>query len=433
MVPPPDLEVTVFWSLCISSALASPTAFVGATVYPVSGPVIEDGTLLVEDGRILAVGPRDSVTIAEGIETVDLAGKHVVPGLVDTHSHVAAIGDLNDSAGPLLPNLSAIDAVDATHVSIQRAQAGGVTAANIMPGSGNLMGGQTAYVKMRDALTIDEMLFCDDRYEDVCGGMKMANGTNPQRSAGSYPSTRMRAARLQRDLFDEAEKRRKASGTPESSGKRKKDAPAAPQAPDPRLDPVVEILEGERIVHFHTHRLDDIVTALGMQEQYGFKLVLHHVTEARKAAPLIADSDAWVSLIVIDAPGGKEEAVELSLESASVLEQAGVPVSIHTDDPILDSRLFLRSGALAVRGGMSEDAALAALTLKGAEMMGLEDRIGSLEEGKDADFVVLSGAPFSIYTSVLETWIDGQRVFDRSDPTDRAYAVGGDAVMGGAQ
>lgn len=416
------------WIIALSTALAAPTAFVGAEVHPVSGPPIADGVVIVDGPRIVAVGARADVTIPEDAEVRDAAGKVILPGLVDTHSHVAALGDLNDSAGPLLPQLSAIDAIDATHPAIQRAQAGGVTTANVMPGSGNLMGGQTAYVKMRDGVTIDDLLLCEDRGDALCGGMKMANGTNPQRASGAYPSTRMRAAYLQRDLFARALKHKQAIDA-HHDAKNPKKAPPLP-GPNAELDPVVQILRGERVVHFHTHRLDDVVTVLDMKERYGFEVVLHHVTEGQKAAEAIAAADVPVSLILIDAPGGKEEAVELSLQTAAVLEAAGVTVALHTDDPILDSRLFLRAGALAVRGGMSEQGALAALTLNGAKMMKLDERVGSLEAGKDADLVVLSGPPFSVYTQVLETWVDGEKVFDRSNPEDRAFAVGGDAAGG---
>jgi imidazolonepropionase-like amidohydrolase len=156
--------------------------------------------------------------------------------------------------------------------------------------------------------------------------------------------------------------------------------------------------------------------------------VLHHVSEAWKVAELIAAAGAPCSLIVIDAPGGKEEALEIRSENGAVLEALGVPVAFHTDDPITDSRLFLRSAGLAVRAGMSEEGALRALTLTPAEMMGLGDTVGSLEAGKDADFVVLSGPPLSTWTQIEQTWIEGVRVFDRADPIDRRYAVGGDAA-----
>ena len=162
-----------------------------------------------------------------------------------------------------------------------------------------------------------------------------------------------------------------------------------------------------------------------MAEEFGFRVVLHHVSEAWKVADQIAAADAPCSIILVDSPGGKLEAIDVIYETGGILERAGVNVAFHTDDWITDSRLFLRMGALGVRGGMSREGALRALTLSGAEMMDLGTRIGSLEPGKDADFAVLDGDPFSVYTKVLETWVEGVKRFDRSDPQDRLYAEGG--------
>ena len=157
----------------------------------------------------------------------------------------------------------------------------------------------------------------------------------------------------------------------------------------------------------------------------GFRVVLHHVSEGWKVAEEIAAAEIPCSIIVVDSPGGKPEARELVLETGGVLERAGVSVAFHTDDYITDSRLFLRSPALAVRAGMSREAALAGVTLAAAEMIDLGDRVGSLTPGKDADFVLLSGDPLSVYTQVLETWVEGERVFDRADPDDLLVATGG--------
>jgi imidazolonepropionase-like amidohydrolase len=187
----------------------------------------------------------------------------------------------------------------------------------------------------------------------------------------------------------------------------------------------VEVLEGRRTVHFHTHRADDIVTVLRLREEFGFKVVLQHVTEAWKVAAEIAAARVPSSIIVIDAPGGKLEAVGLSFANGATLERAGAVVGVHTDDGITDSRFFLRSAALGVRAGMSRDKALEGLTIVGARMLDLADRIGTLETGKDADLIVLSGDPLSVYTRVEQTWVSGVKVFDLSDPRDRGFALGG--------
>jgi imidazolonepropionase-like amidohydrolase len=417
----------MLWSLLVLPSPAAPLAFVGATVYPVGGPPIEDGIVLVDQGKIVAVGPRASVTVPPGAEIHEVAGKVIVPGLVDTHSHVGAgIGpsELNERSGPLQPQVSAIDTLDGTHPSFQIAQAGGLTTVNVMPGSGNLIGGQTAYLKLRDVSSVDGMLMCSGRRDKgaICGGLKMANGTNPQGDPNNPRMTRMGAAAQVRQAFLDARKHR--DGGSSHKKKKKKDGPASPPG-DLSKDPLVEVLDGKRVVHFHTHRSDDIDTALALGQEFGFVPVLHHVTEGWKQLDAIAAAKAPCSVIVVDSPGGKEEALEIRLETAALLVERGVKVAIHTDDPITDSRLFLRSAALAIRGGLSEEDALAALTLRGAEMLGLDSRIGSLAPGKDADLVILSGPPFSIWTHVEQTWVEGKRVFDRSDPQDRRYATGG--------
>src|SRR5262249_39345531 len=161
------------------------------------------------------------------------------------------------------------------------------------------------------------------------------------------------------------------------------------------------------------HRADDLMTAVRLSEEFDFELVIQHGTESYRIMDELVKRKIPVSLTLIDSPGGKPETAGLLEETAGLLEKAGVLIAINTDDSITESRFFLRTGAIAVRGGLSEDAALRALTINGARMLHLESRVGSLAKGKDADFVVLSGAPFSVYTVVLETYIDGARVFDR--------------------
>ena len=188
------------------------------------------------------------------------------------------------------------------------------------------------------------------------------------------------------------------------------------------------MLERKRTVHFHSHRADDLMTAIRLAKEFDFELVLQHGTEGYRIVEELAREKIPVSLTLVDSPGGKLEVAGLLEENAAILNKAGVKVAINTDDSITESRFFLRTGAIAVRGGMSEDAALRALTIHGAQMLHLDDRLGSLEKGKDADFVVLSGSPFSVYTQVLQTYIDGKCVFDRSRQRDWSYQAGGFAL-----
>jgi len=396
-------------------AQQEPTALVGARMLPVSGPPIEEGVLLIADGQIVAIGPLATAAIPDGARRIDVRGRTIIPGLVDTHSHIGG-GWGADSSAPLQPDVRVYDSIDCRDPGFQRAQAGGITTVNVMSGSGHLMSGETVYLKLRDSNTIDDMAY---RNADgsLAGGMKMANGTNSQ-GEPPFPGTRSKSAALVREEFVGAQAYRDkvaaAGGDPSKLPDR-----------DLNMEALLEVLDGKRIVQHHTHRHDDILTVLRLQKEFGFRVVLHHVSEATKVVDEIKAAGVPCSLIMIDTPGGKIEAADFDPHAGAVLEQAGVPVAYHTDDWINDSRLFLREAALAVRFGMSREGALAALTLNGARMLDLGDRVGSLEPGKDADFVVLSGDPLSVYTQVLQTWVEGQPVFDRSRPEDRLWAEGG--------
>jgi imidazolonepropionase-like amidohydrolase len=302
----------------------------------------------------------------------------------------------------------------------RRALAGGLTTLNIMPGSGHLISGQTVYCKLRfyesSPRTIDEILIRDADGKPV-GGLKMANGTNPIGDA-PFPGTRGKSAFLVREQYIKAREYHSkvvaAKSDPEKLPPR-----------DLHMEALVEAMQGKRIVHHHTHRHDDIVTVIRLSQEFGFRTVLHHVSEGWKVAKEIADAKLPCSIIVIDSPGGKLEARDMTFRNGRVLDEAGVRVAFHTDDWITDSRVFMRSAALAVRAGMKHGRAVEGLTLAGAEMLGLEEQIGSLAVGKDADVVLLSGDPMSVYTRVLETWVEGKKAFDLSRPEDQLFAEGG--------
>ena len=402
--------------------------FRGATVYPISEAPIEDGVVVTQGGTIQAVGEAGAVDVPAGAQVHDLSGQVLMPGLVDTHSHVGRV-EGGDQSAAMHPGVRAKDAIDVRAPSLMRARAGGITTVNVMPGSGHLMSGQTAYLKLREGAGIEDLLLCEESEagERICGGMKMANGTNPMRDDGQglFPGTRAKSAAQARQLFIDAReymrKKENAANDPDAEGPER----------DLGMEALAQVLQGERTVHFHTHRHDDILTALRLRREFGFELVLQHASEAWKVADRIAEAGVPASIIVLDAPGGKPEADELVYKTGRVLTDAGVEVAYHTDDYITDSRLFLRSAAFGVRAGMSRDEALEAMTLAGAEMMNKADRVGSLEVGKDADLVVLSGDPLSTYTQVLQTWVEGEKVFDRANPEDREFATGGYRVYDG--
>jgi imidazolonepropionase-like amidohydrolase len=409
-------------------AKSKAVAYHAARIYTAAGEPIQDGILIVEDGKIVAVGPKDKVTIPEGAAVREFAGATIIPGLVDTHSHIGiwprphvpANEDGNEGSGAIQSGLRAMDAIQPDDPGIRMAVAGGVTTANIMPGSGNAIGGETVYVKLRGR-TIEQMRIIPG---DVLGGLKMANGENPKNfnwtRKKAAPATRMKLFALQREQFLKAQDYRRQWANLRKDG--------TPPDRDLGLQPLVEVLNHKRTVHFHSHRADDLMSAIRLAKEFGFELVLQHATEGHRIVDELVKAKIPVSLTLVDSPGGKFEVAGLLEENAAILDKAGVKVAINTDDSITESRFFLRTGAIAVRGGMPEDRALRALTIHGAEMLHLNHRLGSLEKGKDADFVVLSGSPFSVYTHVLKTYIDGVLLFDRSRQQDWTYQTGGFAL-----
>lgn len=415
------LTIMLLGVMVLAQAQERPTAFIGATIYPISAEPIENGVLIVHQGKITAVGDANT-RIPSNAERVDVSGKVIMPGLVDTHSHIGR-GDGGDASSATHPDVRIVDAIDARSDTFRKARTGGVTTVNVMPGSGHLLSGQTVYLKLRDAETIYDLLIEKDIENGIVGGIKMANGTNSIRQS-PFPGTRARSAAMQRALFVKAQEYQKKVQA--ANG----DASKMP-ARDLQMEAMVEVLEGKRIVHFHTHRHDDILTVLRLKREFGFKVVLHHVSEAWMVADEIAAAGVPSSIINIDSPGGKLEAMNLLFKSGAALEKAGADFAYHTDDGITDSRLFLRMAAQGMKAGMSREKALESVTLAGARMLDLDHRLGSLDRNKDADFIILDGDPFSVYTFVEQTWIDGLKVYDRNIPDQKKYSTGGYEVFRG--
>lgn len=405
-------------------AAAVPTVFTGATILTAAGEPISNGVLIVENAKITAIGPAASIKAPAGATIINATGKTIIPGLVDTHSHIGGVGAA-DGSGTFQPETRVLDSINIRDSGFKRALAGGLTTINIMPGSGHLLSGQTVYVKLRKGQRIEDLAY---RFPDgsAMGGIKMANGTNPMRDP-PFTGTRGKAAALVRQKFidakDYSEKLARSKAAPAAEGAK----PADPPTRDLAMEALGDALSGKKIIQHHTHRADDIATVIRIAEEFGTRVVLHHVSEAYKVADLIKNSKNVIgcSVILVDSPGGKLEASEMRFDTAAQLDKAGVLVAFHTDDWITDSRLFLRMAALGVRAGLPAPTALMALTINGAKLIDLDKRIGSLEAGKDADFVILSGDPFSVYTRVEQTWVEGVKMFDLTDEKDRLYAEGG--------
>jgi imidazolonepropionase-like amidohydrolase len=424
-------------------------AITGGTIITAAGPVISDGVLLIRAGKLIAVGARAEVAVPTDAYTIDASGKIIMPGLVDTHSHIGGVAGA-DSSGTIQPDVRVYDSINISDPGFRRAAAGGITTMNIMPGSGHLLSGQTVYVKNKripgapkdspnHIARVEDLAFTFPEGTPA-GGMKMANGTNPMREP-PFAGTRSKAAAMVRQSYIKAQEYRQkfadamkpaaapAAGAANALAVSVLDTDKLPPR-DLAMEGLVDVLTGKRIVHHHTHRADDLMTVLRLAEEFKFTTVLHHVSEAWAVADEIAAAQKagrtlGCSVILVDSPGGKLEASGMKSETAAILNAAGVRVAFHTDDYITDSRMFLRMAALGVRAGLPRDAAFKALTIHGAEMMGLEGRVGSLVPGKDADFVILSGDPLSVYTKVERTFVDGRCIFDLADPADRTFAVGG--------
>lgn len=388
-------------------ALAADLAIVHANVLPISGPPIEDGTVLVTGGRIEAVGR--GLPVPPGTrEVVDAAGRWLMPGIIDLHSHMGvypwpgadAHADGNEATDPITARVWAGDAVWVGDPAFARARAGGVTAIMVLPGSANLVGGEAAILKLRPSRTLKTMLF-----EGAPRAIKMACGENPKRvykGDDDGPSTRMGNVAALRAGFQAALDYRKARATWRE-----------PPMTDPDLEALLDVLDGEVRVNVHCYRSDDIEAIYRVMDEFGVKVVaFHHALEAYKVRDLLAQHGTAAATWA-DWWGFKMEAYDGIPWNATLLDEAGVVVAIHSDSADGVQRLYTEA-AKTLRYGMSEADALAAITLNPARVLGVERRVGSIEVGKDADLALFSHHPLDVYTRVERTWIDGVLVYDRA-------------------
>jgi len=383
-------------------------AIVGGTVLT-PAEELKGATVLIDGKRIAAVGT--DVEVPGGAEVIDATGKYVIPGLIDAHCHTGifpdGIGwqhsDGNEMTEPITPHLRAIDAIHPEDMAFEDLRKWGVTTINTGPGSANVIGGQTAVVKTRGR-TVEEMLV------KAPAGMKMALGENPKRVYGEQkklPSTRMGNAGLLREWLTKARNYLEKKEHAEKKGE--------PFEVDLKLEAIAQVLTGKLPAHIHCHRADDIMTALRIAEEFGIeKVVLIHATEGYKVADILAERGVPCVVGPILFSRTKYELRGMNPKNPVELSRAGVKVAIQTDQ-MSAVKYILFDAALAVREGMDEGEALKAITLYPAEILGIADRVGSIEPGKDADLVVLAAHPFDVARSRVElVLIEGEVVHSSS-------------------
>ncbi|HZY76009.1 MAG TPA: amidohydrolase [Jatrophihabitantaceae bacterium] len=391
--------------------LRGSVAIVGGRIVTGTGDSIENGTVLITDGVITAVG-RD-VGVPDGVEVVDAVGRWVLPGFVDAHAHVGvaeegegrAGDDVNEMTDPNGARMRALDAINPTELGFSDALSGGVTTVVVKPGSGNPIGGQTVAVKTWGRI-VDEMVVKSPT------SVKSALGENPKRVYGDkkqLPSTRQGVAAVIRDAFTKAQDYRA-----------KRDAAAAKGDPfdrDPTCEVLVRVLDGELPWCQHTHRADDIATAIRLADEFGYRLIVNHATEGYLIADVLAERGIPCIVGPMFTTRSKVELRLRTLANPGVLAAAGVQVALTTDHPVVPINFLVHQATLAVKEGMAREDALRALTVNPAQMMGLGDRLGALAPGLDGDVVIWDGDPLDVMSRALQVFVYGVPVYEWRDGT----------------
>ncbi len=381
-------------------------AIINARLHTMTEPVIPNGVLLIDDqGKIEAVAER--LEVPEGTVVIDARGRDVTPGIIEAHCHAGVheegLGwegsDGNEATDPVTSHVRALDGANPEDTAFAAFREAGVTAAQITPGSANIIGGQQFVVKCRKTRIIEEMVLSDG------SGMKSALGENPKRVYGSKkgPSTRMGNAAVMRRFLQKARDYRDRKSSSEGNGPKF----------DPRLEGLLPVIEGEMPLRIHCHRADDMATAIRIAREFDIRYTLEHATQAFKIPGYLKKHDAWCAVGPTLTAEAKVEMRGNGFESAVALWEAGVHFCLTNDHPVVHGRnLRAVAGMLSARGVPEEDA-LRSITLWAAEHIGVSDRIGSLQAGRDADLVIWSADPLDARTFADCTLIDGKVVFER--------------------
>lgn len=378
-----------------------------AEIRTIANGTLQQASILLQDGKIKGIGTE--LELPAGAKVIDGSGKVVTPGLIDVHTHLGifeeAVGpagvDVNELTNPATPHLRALDAINPHEQGFIDAVQAGVTTVQVMPGSGNVIGGEMTVLKTHGAV-VDEMVLLNP------SGLKIAFGENPKRVYGGkdkLPSTRMGIAAVLREHLVKAqnylEKLEKGKADPEKRPER-----------DLKMEILVKVLQREIPVRAHAHRADDIATALRIAEEFHFDITIEHCTEGHKIPEWIAQKGVRVSVGPTMSNRSKIELGDKGWHTLIALAEHDIPFSITTDHPVVPIETLTTAAAYAVANGLDEERAWKAITLNAAKHLQVEDRVGSLEVGKDADVIIWSGDPFDFRTKVEKTIIDGEIVYE---------------------
>ncbi|MGB7930463.1 MAG: amidohydrolase [Terriglobales bacterium] len=406
-------------ALALGSAQSAPAAhhdvvIKNAIVMTATHGNIPNGSVYIKDGKIAAVG--ETVNASADTLVIDAGGKYLTPGIIDSHSHIALNDDVNEATSPVTPQMMMKDAFDYQDKAIYRALAGGVTTSLLLHGSANMIGGQAVVIKHKYGDTRDEMLF-----PNAPRSIKFASGENPKRVYGSrdqLPSTRMGNFAVQRQALVEAQDYMREWDSYNEKIKRadKDSKDATPPKRDLKLEALADVLRGNLMVQIHIYRADEMLTEIAMAKEFGYKIrAFHHALEAYKVADQLAANNIAIATFS-DWWGYKQEAWDAIPWNAVMAMRKGVRVAIKSDSEDFNRRLN-QEAAKAIRyGGATEEEALKMITINPAWIVGVDDRVGSIDVGKDADLVIWDGYPLSSYGVPEKVLIDGEIYFDRQQP-----------------
>jgi N-acetylglucosamine-6-phosphate deacetylase len=387
-----------------------------ATIWT-SGPqgIVSRADLLVANGRIQAVG--SSLAAGPAVQEIDGTGLHVTPGILDCHSHSMILGAVNEATLPSTAMVRIADVVNSESENIHQQLAGGTTLVNLLHGSANPIGGQNCVIKLREGATPEAL-----KFEPAPGGIKFALGENVKQSGWGdkavtrFPQTRMGVGTFYRNRFTAAQQYRDAF-------RKGRQSDGSPVRRDLELEALVEILEGTRLIHCHSYRQDEILAFLRVMESFGVRVAsLQHILEGYKVADEIARHGAGASAFA-DWWAYKYEVIDAIPYAGSLMRERGVTVSFNSDSSDHARRLNFEAAKAVKYGGTPEAEALKFVTLNPAKQLGIDHRVGSLESGKDADFVIWNGSPLDSATRCLETWVDGRCYFRLSAESARVKAL----------